>query len=128
MNTHAGLWIDHRKAVVVILTDGNETLKEIPSGVEKHVRFSGGTNSEPGSADDIRDRQFEQHLNSYYDKVIALVRDARQIQIFGPGEAKGELEKRLAHAGLSKHVLAIESADKMSYQQVTDKVRARFTF
>jgi hypothetical protein len=128
MNTHAGLWIDHRKAVVVILADDGETLQEIPSGVEKHVRFSGGTNSEPGAADDIRDRQFEQHLNAYYDKVIALVRDARLIQIFGPGEAKGELAKRLAHAGLSKHVLAIESADKMSYQQVTDKVRARFTF
>jgi hypothetical protein len=128
MNTHAGLWIDHRKAIVVLITDDGETLQEIPSGVEKHVRFSGGTNSEPGSADDIRDRQFENHLNTYYDKVVALLRDARLIQIFGPGEAKGELERRLEHAGLSKRVLALETADKMSYQQVTDKVRARFTF
>ena len=43
MNKQAGLWIDHRKAIIVIVTDEGEELKKITSNMEKHVRFTGGT-------------------------------------------------------------------------------------
>jgi hypothetical protein len=59
-------------------------------------RFSGGNRPEDGSADDQRDSKFMAHLNRYYDEVIAHIRDAESILLSGPGEAKGELEKRLA--------------------------------
>ena len=39
MNKQAGLWIDHRKAVIVLITDEGEEVKKIVSGMEKHVRF-----------------------------------------------------------------------------------------
>jgi hypothetical protein len=123
MKKQAGLWIDHRKAVIVIVTDEGEEIKEIASNMEKHVRFTGGTASEVGSTEDMRDREFGNHLNSYYDRVIAVLRDADSIQIFGPGEAKGELRKRLEHEGLKDHVLAIETADKMTDRQIAAKVR-----
>jgi stalled ribosome rescue protein Dom34 len=126
MKKKIGLWIDHREATIVILTDGGEEIKHITSSMEKHVRFTGGTASEDGSTEDVRDRQFGNHLNKYYDEVIAVVRDADSIQIFGPGEAKGELEKRLEHEGLKAHVLAIESVDKMTDRQISAKVRERF--
>ncbi|MCX6070860.1 MAG: hypothetical protein NTU91_08390, partial [Chloroflexi bacterium] len=119
----AGLWIDHRKAVIVIVTDEGEETKEIASNMEKHVRFTGGTASEVGSTEDMRDREFGNHLNSYYDRVIAVLHDADSIQIFGPGEAKGELRKRLEHKGLKGHVLAIETVDKMTDRQIAAKVR-----
>jgi hypothetical protein len=126
MNKQAGLWIDHRKAVIVLVTDEGEEIKKIISGMEKHVRFTSGTGSEDGSSEDVRDRQFGNHLNIYYDQVVAVIRDAETIQIFGPGEAKGELEKRLEHAGLKEHVLAIETMDKMTDNQIAAKVRERF--
>ena len=126
MNKQAGLWIDHRKAIVVLITDEGEEVKKITSGMEKHVRFTGGTGSEEGSSEDVRDRQFGNHLNSYYDEVIAVIRDADTIQIFGPGEAKGELEKRLEQEGLKEHILAIETVDKMTDRQIAAKVRERF--
>ena len=126
MNKQAGLWIDHRKAVVVLITDAGEEIKKIESDMEKHVRFTGGTGSEEGSSEDVRDRQFGNHLNSYYDEVLAVVRDADSIQIFGPGEAKGELERRLEHEGLKAHILAIETVDKMTDRQISAKVRERF--
>ena len=126
MKKQAGLWIDHRKAVAVLVADEGEEIKKITSGVEKHVRFKGATASEGGSTEDVQDRQFGNHLNSYYDQIIAVVRDADSIQIFGPGEAKGELEKRLVHAGLKEHVLAIETVDKMTDHQIAVKVRKRF--
>lgn len=128
MKKQAGLWIDHRKAVIVVLSDeGEEETKTINSGMEKHVRFSGGDGSEDGSSEDVRDRQFGNHLNSYYDQVIAIVRNAESVQIFGPGEAKGELEKRLKNEGLKDHALFVETADKMTDRQISAKVREHFS-
>jgi len=125
MKSVIGLWIDHRQAVIVVVTDTGEETKRIISNMEKHVRFSSGS-SEDGSQEDVRDRQFGNHLNSYYDDVIAVIRDADAIQIFGPGEAKGELEKRLEHEGLKGRIVDIETADKMTDRQIAAKVRERF--
>jgi len=123
MNKRVGLWIDHRKAVIVMIKDEQEELMKISSNMEKHVRFSSGDGSEDGSSEDVRDRKFGNHLNSYYDEVIACIRDADSIQIFGPGEAKGELEKRIKHEGLKAHILAVETVDKMTDPQISAKVR-----
>ena len=125
MKSEIGLWIDHRQAVIVVVTDAGEETKRIISNMEKHVRFSSGS-SEDGSAEDVRDRQFGNRLNSYYDEVIAVIRDADSIQIFGPGEAKGELEKRLEHEGLKGHIMGIETVDKMTDRQIAAKVREHF--
>jgi len=127
MKQEAGLWVDHRKAVIVIVTEDGETMTEVISNMEKHVRFARGAATEDGStSEDVRDRQFENRLNSYYDKVVAVVRGADSIQIFGPGEAKGELAKRLEHEGLKDRILAMETVDKMTDRQIAAKVRVRF--
>jgi stalled ribosome rescue protein Dom34 len=125
MQSKVGLWIDHRKAVMVFLTDGEEEVREIVSHMEKHVRFSGDS-SEEGSADDIRDRQFAGHLDRFYDDVIAYVHDADSILIFGPGEAKDELAKRLESKGHKRAVSGIETADKMTDRQIAARVRRHF--
>ena len=123
MKKNIGLWIDHRKAVIVIVTDAGEELMKITSNMEKHVRFTNGNGSEDGSSEDVRDRQFGNHLNTYYDEVIAVLRDADSIQIFGPGEAKGELENRLMNKGGKTQLLYIETVDKMTDRQISAKVR-----
>jgi stalled ribosome rescue protein Dom34 len=94
--------------------------------MEGHVRFSGGNRTEEGSADDQRDRQYTSHLNKYYDEVIACIREANSILLFGPGEAKGELEKRLAAKGLGGRVVGFETVDKMTDRQIAAKVRQHF--
>ncbi|MBN1992844.1 MAG: hypothetical protein JW953_09065 [Anaerolineae bacterium] len=125
MKRQVGLWIDHRQAVIVTIVDEGEETRLIESNVEKHVRFAGGS-AQDGVVEDMRDRRFENDLNSYYDEVIAVIRDADTIQIFGPGEAKGELEKRLEHAGIKGNILAIETVDNMTDRQIAAKVRERF--
>ena len=122
MKKRVGLWIDHRKAIIVTISEEGEETKEIKSDMEKHVRFSSGS-SEDGSSEDVRDRNFDNHLNSYYDKVIACLREADSIQIFGPGEAKGELEKLLEKEGLKGRIFEIEAMDKMTDRQIAAKVR-----
>jgi hypothetical protein len=82
--------------------------------------------SADGSSEDVRDRKFGSHLNSFYDGVIAWIRDVETVQIFGPGEAKGELEKRLKEKGFKGHIVAIETMDKMTDRQISAKVREHF--
>lgn len=123
MKKEIGLWIDHRQAVIVILSEAGEEIQKITSDMEKHVRFTGGTESEDGSSEDVRDRQFGNRLHSYYDEVVAVIREANSIQIYGPGEAKGELEKRLVSAGLKDRIIRIETADKLSDKQIAAIVR-----
>lgn len=125
MKKQVGLWIDHRKAVIVTVTDKGEETKQITSEMEKHIRFS-SSKSEKGSSEDMRDRQFGNHLISFYDDVIACLRDAETIQIFGPGEAKGELEIRLEKEGLKGRIVENETTDKMSDRQIAAKVRQHF--
>ena len=119
-----GLWIDHRKAVIAFASGDGEEIKQIESDMEKHVRFSGG--AADLTEEDMRDRRFTNQLNKYYDAVIACIRDADSILIFGPGEAKGELQKRLEELSLGGHIVGIETADKMTDRQVAAKVRQYF--
>src|ERR1700687_3376840 len=126
MKRQTGLWIDHRETLIVFVGDDGEETKRIESGVEKHVRFSGGNRPEDGSADDQQDRQFAAHLNNYYDEVISQIASAESILLFGPGEAKGELEKRLVAKGLGGRIVGVETVDKMTAPQIAAKVRQRF--
>jgi len=132
MKTTAGLWIDHRKALISIVSDTGEETLEIRSNVERQAgRIDGERSTAPYEeqlvkADDSRQRAFTGHLNQYYDRVIAAVRNADAILIFGPGEAKGELRKRLTHEHVSGAVLEMETTDKMTDNQVAAKVREHF--
>lgn len=126
MKRNVGLWIDHRETFLVFVGVDGEEASRIESGMEPNVRFSGGNRPADGAADDQRDRQFAVHLNRYYDEVIAQVRDAESILVFGPGEAKGEFEKRFARKGLGGNMVVVETVDKMTAPQIAAKVRAHF--
>jgi len=124
MTKYAGLWIDHREARIVFITDAGEELKKIESGVDKHTRFKSGKADENGSSEDVADRKFGNELKEYYDKVVAILREADSVHIFGPGEAKHELEQRMERAGLKNRIAGVETADKLTDRQVAAKVRA----
>jgi hypothetical protein len=132
MGTKVGLWIDHRKAIIVAVTDKKEETGLVISALEKQARRSpssrhtGTYEPQQVPADDSRQRAFTGHLNIYYDAVIASIRDAESILIFGPGEAKGELQKRLERIDLGGRIEAIETVDKMTDRQIAAKVRKHF--
>lgn len=132
MKTTAGVWIDHKKAMIVVITDKGEEIKLIISKVEKQPGRSGGVRTTAPyekqiMADDSLERAFSGHLNIYYDAVISSIRDAVAIMIFGPGEAKGELKKRIKKNKLSGRILGIETADKMTHRQISARVRQYFS-
>jgi hypothetical protein len=127
-----GLWIDRREAILVILTEGEEEIRHITSSNEKYAREPGRSHAaNPGgligfTVEDQRDRKYANQLNNYYDEVIAVIRGADAIQIFGPGEAKGELIKRIGRNGLKARMPATEATDRMTDRQISAKVREHF--
>jgi hypothetical protein len=132
MKTKVGLWIDHKKAMVVAVTDKGEEIGLVISKVEKQLRRTGDSplkgpyEPQQVPAGDSRQRTLTGHLNLYYDAVIASIREAESILIFGPGEAKGELKKRLERDKLGGRIVGFETVDKMTDRQIVAKVRKHF--
>jgi hypothetical protein len=132
MKTSAGLWIDHREAVIVLVSDKWQRTSRVKSRVEKQLRRTGRSPSRAPfeahlvPADDSREREYSGHLANYYDEVISCLRPAKAILLFGPGEAKGELRKRLERNKLEVRITSCETSDKMTERQILQKVRRHY--
>jgi hypothetical protein len=132
MTTKAGIWIDHRKAVIVTLSPEGEHTTLIESNAGKHPEREGDSplkgpyEARQVPADDSRQRALTGALNIYYGAVITAIRDCGSVLIFGPGEAKVELHKRLLRMKLGGRVAGVETEDKMTDRQVIAKVRTHF--
>jgi hypothetical protein len=124
MKKEVGLWIDRKRAAIVTVKNGDMEMHQVVSDVEKHVRFSGG--AQDISEEDIVERRFENHLRKYYDEVISNIHDAESILIFGPGEAKIELKKRIDGKSFIGKKIHVETEDKMTDRQITAKVKRHF--
>ncbi len=133
MKREVGLWIDHQKTVMVTILDEEEETREIRSNIEKHKRHSASPQSDQpnispmSTAEDVVDRRFENHLSEYYDGVVALLRNADLVWIFGPGEAKVELKNCLEREEMGDQIVTIETVDKMTDRQIAAKVRDHFS-
>jgi hypothetical protein len=125
MNKRVGLWLDRNKAVIVSIANNIEAKRIITSDMEHYVLYSTVVPGD-GSPENVRDRRFWNHLGEYYDKIIAHIRDASEIQIFGPEGAKYELQKHLENEGLAGHIVSIEDAVRLTDLEIATKVQKRF--
>ncbi|MEB3119824.1 MAG: hypothetical protein VKL41_01200 [Snowella sp.] len=132
MSNQLGLWIDHKKTVIVSITETGEKIKEILSKVETQPRRSGDSPMKGDyealqvPADDSHQKFLTQNLNTYYDEVIDHIREAKSIFIFGPSSAKNELKERLGENNLGANIVGIETSDSMTNPQIVAKVRQFF--
>jgi len=131
MKTPVGLWIDHREAIIVTLSVAEPEILRIKSRVEKQLRRAG----EPAGGsfparevpcDDSREREYQGDLARYYGEVVSHLRSADEVLIFGPGEAKVELKKRMEKEKCHPRILPLETEDKMTEPQIVAHVRERF--
>lgn len=132
MASKAGVWIDHRRAVVVLVTDAGIETKTIPSDVGRTDRPASDAkakNRYTGTdfvAEDKLERKLASRLKEYFDEIIACVRDAEEFLILGPGEAKGEFLKRLKSKKFRGNIAELKTSDKMTDWQIAAKVRGHF--
>jgi hypothetical protein len=119
MKHTVGLWIDHKKAVIVFLAGKDADIKLVTSDIKRQRRQSGVATP----ADDILQRELTGRLDRFYDDVVSCIRGAEEIFILGPGEAKGELKKRLEKNYLGRRIVGVKACDKMTDPQIVAKVR-----
>src|SRR6476659_10182474 len=98
MKHKAGIWIDHKKAVIVSASADGVTARTLESEVGPHARYSGRagypTTEGPqgGRGEKKYEERHDQQLEQYYDEVIRQLGQPEALLIFGPGEAKLQLK------------------------------------
>jgi len=127
MDRNVGLWIDHKQAYAIWYQDGKVDV--IPSHIEPPAHSSGGTQlggklNQKGDVELHHNDRFRLQLKKYYQQVMSALQEADSIFIMGPGTAKIEFEKFLQkNKNLQKRVLKVETADKMTKNQMIAHVR-----
>ena len=131
MNRKVGLWIDHKRAVIVSASPEGVTVKTMESEVGSHGRYSGRAGSPDGPHEGGGEKKYEerhsQHLDRFYDEVISELGQPEALLIFGPGEAKLQLKERLSRSkALSDRLVGIETTDKLTDPQIVAKVKEHY--
>jgi len=133
MRKNTGLWIDHKEAVLVSITGDDTMIQRVESGAESHFRPSGGWKSggtvvAQSVASEKKSEESRKHqYHAFYLNVMQLLGDSDSVAVFGPGEAKIEFAKEVAHVSeLQNKISAVETCDRLTENQLVAKVKAFF--
>ena len=88
MSHEVGIWIDHKKAVIVTVSGGHVRAKTLISDVGPHAHYAG---SQEGGGEKKYEERHSHGLDRYYDDVISQLGEPDAVLLFGPGEAKLQL-------------------------------------
>ena len=127
------LWIDHGKAIIVRLMNESHKVIYVESDIEGHFRLKDDSQSinpsnlQGNTIESKMDSRYHRHLKIYFQYIIDLLKDAKRLYIFGPGEAKIEFKKMIEKNKLfSNKISDIEAADKLTEPQIVAKVKKYF--
>jgi hypothetical protein len=125
MIREVGVWIDFRKAIIVTIIHPEDGINRIHADLHSEVCFP-EISVQDSLMQETGSRKSTRGLGAYYEDVIACIREAESIQIFGPDETKLELEKQLQRRGRGKYIVVVETAVKMTERQIEAKVWRHF--
>lgn len=86
------IWIDHARAVIVLVSGPHATTTTVESGIGGHPHFGG---QQDGGGEKRYEERHAHDLDRFYDEVIGHLKAPAAILVFGPGEAKLEFKARL---------------------------------
>jgi hypothetical protein len=125
-----GIWIDHRKAIVVTIDEGGESRRVIENPVERHAGPEGSrrTSTPYGPQAPSFERQLEEknrlHAAKFFKEVIKSMGRPDRLFVMGPADAKREFVERVEkESGLRGLAIKVETTDRMTEAQVAAKVR-----
>lgn len=132
MSLQVGIWIDQSKAVIVSASPERMTSMIVESDVGPHSHSGQAEYPKPGGPLDGQDekryeRRFSERLDRYYVEVISRLGEPNALLIFGPGEAKLQLQERLRrYKVLPACIVEIEATDKLTDPQIVAMVRKHY--
>ena len=101
MKKKTGIWVDHKKAIIVSLNGEKENVIEIESNIENAVYHDkeGNKGTFSGSHHGNSETKFEERkknqLNDFLKEVIAKIKETDELYVFGPAETKTKLEQKI---------------------------------
>lgn len=115
------VWVDHREAILAIFEDAhllNEA--ELFSEVGPHTHGGGWSQ-----------KRIDAHrhavLDHFYEEIIHELTGADQVILYGPGQAKHELERHIHHTkSLNGHILNVVTTDKLGENQLAHRAVTDF--
>lgn len=132
MEKNIGIWMDGTKALLVDAASGN--LQTIEADIENsvHLYGEGDKGNFTGGGHHINnERKFDERrkhqTNDYLKRIAEGVKDADHLYVFGPAEMKTHFKNYIeSQHGLKNKLSAVESADKMTDNQVVAAVKTFF--
>ena len=125
-----GIWLDKKKALVVELENGNETLLTVKSNVEDfHISGGSGTKLKGGPQDVVQDSKYlerEKHqLSNYFKELATKIDNSEELVLFGPAGTNEKFYKELQkkYKDISKKVKDVVKADSMTSNQIVALVK-----
>ncbi len=128
----AGIWLDSRNAYIVYLNNGSEKTLRLSSNIDESHPVGGSGSSTPyGAQEAISETKYlhrrQQQERQYYDTIIGKLSARDGIYIMGPSQAKIGLEQEMRKVSTqSEKILAVESCDHITDNQIRAKVRDFF--
>ncbi len=109
MNTNIGLWINHQKAEIIVAAKHQEQVT---------VLWNKASTEQRGPS--------ARKLAQFYKEIIAQIQDASSLLIFGPDDAKSELQLRLEILRPKARTVNVEDTAIMTAREIMLKVRGHF--
>ena len=98
MSNDVGVWIDHKKAVIVSIAAGEVTTRTLKSDVGPHPHYSG---SQEGGGEKKDHERHNQDLNQYDDDVIGQLRKPDLFCSLGQVKRSGSSRSVSGHSKVS---------------------------
>ena len=111
MKKHIGVYIDHKRAIIIIVRDGDEKAMYVSSGLSQAQGSNNARNV-------IRD---------YYQRVKSLVRDADELYIFGPADPALQFVREMCRNILHPRIKRICVTRGMTEMSLLRRVRMFLT-
>lgn len=128
MHTYYGLWIDHAKAFLIKANKmGEVSTDTFYSGVE--AKHKGGDMDEHTTIINQNRHEERRHneMKAFCREIIDKMRDADEILVFGPGQAKHEFKNILEeHKVLFEKLKELETTDELTEPQMIEYVKKHF--
>ncbi|MCB1041347.1 MAG: hypothetical protein KDC35_00290 [Acidobacteria bacterium] len=126
MSRQAGMWIDHRQAIIVRLNGARAVSEVLESELESKTQRSRGPLAF-GASEKRKERRVESQLDHYYHQVTQRLKDIDVLLIAGPGSAKMELLRVIEETGAARQLTTeITTMDSVTRRQLIARVKEHF--
>ncbi len=129
---NAGIWIDQRRAVIILLNGTSEDVLEVESGVEEFQAvggYGGRRKDMPQDAQSDKKMQArrQKQTNVFFNNVMKQLPKLEKLLVFGPSEGKKLFTTALKEKSkFASTKVKTEASDQLTMNQMHAKVQAHF--